>query len=286
MPNWCYNHLTIESGSNGDEQGFKVFKTKLFLMKEDLEQNKNVWTGVCDYFVGREDDHETNWYDHNCRVYGAKWQPDVEEFLSGYDEASGDCLTISFDSAWSPLTEFTKKLAQIYNLRIDHQFEETGNWFAGQLLVDGSDVEEEWSAGYWEGIYRLDSDNFFEQVSNDFECWVENIEAEDDVTEEEWMELVTEEFESHMDDLSFLSGKELEGLKNDFIQYAKETFNEKKIEEASGLKVHTYYLVEGRIAKFTGYNTYSGYQFNDKTGWFSFKESLPEGIVLSEQQSF
>jgi hypothetical protein len=286
MPNWCYNHLTIESGSNGDEQGFKVFKTKLFLMKEDLEQNKGVWTGVCDYFVGREDDHETDWYEHNCRVYGAKWQPDVEEFINGADNTSGDYITISFDSAWSPLNEFTKKLAEIYNLRIEHQFEETGNDFAGQLIVDGSDVEEEWSAGYWEGTYRLDSDNFFEQVSNEFEYWTENIELDGDATDEEWLEGAEEEFESHSSDLRFLSTKELNELKDDFIKFVQESQKEKQIEKASGLSVHTYYVVEGRIAKFTGYNTHSGYQFNDKKGWFAFKESLPEGITLSEKQEF
>jgi hypothetical protein len=96
---------------------------------------------------------------------------------------------------------------------------------------------------------------------------------------------VKEEFESHKSDLYFLSGSELTELENDFVEFATESYDENTIQKESGLVVHTYYVVEGRVAKFIGYNNHSGFQFNDKTGWFAHKE-IPAGIELSETQNF
>ena len=46
-----------------------------------------------------------NWYDWHCNYWGTKWDVDVQD--NGYD-SSGDetYINLSFDSAWSPPTEW------------------------------------------------------------------------------------------------------------------------------------------------------------------------------------
>jgi hypothetical protein len=284
MPNWCSNFLTITPSSNDAEgKGFKNFKAKMSLVQDDMNETKEVWTGVCDYFVGHEDDFETNWYDHNCRVYGAKWQVSLEDFVGNYDDQD-DCITLSFDSAWSPLTEFSKKLAGIYNLNIEHQYEERGNWFAGQLIVDGDEVIEEWSDGYWEGLYKIDSDHFFEMISNDFECWTEDVMEE--ISSYDSEEVVTEKATEYFDEkeLEFLTTDELDELRNDFVKYVKEELVNNKIVEEAGLEQWKYYMIDGKPSRFVGYSN-NAFNFNNKEGWFNLKE-LPKEIELSETQTF
>jgi hypothetical protein len=284
MPNWCSNFLTITPSSNDAEgKGFKNFKAKMSLVEDDLKETKQVWTGVCDYFVGHEDDFESDWYEHNCRVYGAKWQVQLEDFI-GNSSDQDDCITLSFDSAWSPLTEFTKKLASIYNLNIEHQFDESGNWFAGQLVVDGDEVVEEWSDGYWEGLYKLDSDHFFEMISNDFECWTEDVMEE--ISSYDSEEVVTEKATEYFDEkeLGFLTTDELDELRNDFVKYVKEELVNNKIVEEAGLELWKYYMIDGKPSRFVGYSN-DAFNFNNKEGWFNLKE-LPKEIELSETQTF
>lgn len=284
MPNWCSNFVTISPSSNDTEgKGFKNFKAKMSLIQDDMTETKEVWTGVCDYFVGHEDDYESNWYDHNCRMYGAKWQPSLEDFVSNYSDQD-DSITLSFDSAWSPLTEFSKKLAIAFNLNIEHQFEEMGNDFAGQLVVDGDEVMEEWSAGYWEGLYQIDDDHFFESISNEFECWTEDLmdEIDSNDTDEEVTEKATEYFDNR--EMDFLPKDKLEELRNDFINSVKEEIKNNKIIEASGLELWKYYTIDGKPSRLIGYSN-NAFNFNNKEGWFSLTE-LPAGIELSEFQTF
>lgn len=241
MPNWCWNHLTISSSDN-DENGIKQFRAKLLFMVEDMESSPEVWGGAFDYLVGRADDYDevNGWYDHNIREYGSKWQKSAKDFIESLED-DGETITISFDSAWSPVTEFSKKLSKQYRLNIEHTFDEQGDWFAGRLIVDDGEVEEEFCDTYYKGTYKIDSCDFWEQLTNNMECWFDDIDEADDYYQSTLKELKT-----------FLSTEELAQFNKDYNEALDTARIEQEMIEASGLENWKNYEVAGEEMLFIG----------------------------------
>ncbi len=73
-----------------------------------------------------------NWYDWHCNYWGTKWDVDAVED----DETDEECISLGFDSAWSPPTEWLKKVAKDYpSLEFLLEYEEGGCAFKGTLEI-------------------------------------------------------------------------------------------------------------------------------------------------------
>jgi hypothetical protein len=219
MPNWCWNNLII-SPSDSDEsgEGMKRLRAKLLFMVEDMTANPKVWGGSYDYLVGRENDWDEieGWYYHNLRVYGSKWQKSAEDFIEAVED-DGECITMGFQSAWSPVVGFTQLLSSQYRLHIEHTFDETGDWYAGKLVVDSGEILEEFCLDYYAGTYKIDEDLFWHEIRSNMECWVEDDEDE-----------ARSQYASTLKQLDFLSPEELKQLDDEFNKALTDYQNENK----------------------------------------------------------
>ena len=277
MPNWCFNSVTITaSESDSTQEGIKRFRAKLLFMEDDMKSNPKVWGGAYDYLVGREDDwnEEGGWYEHNIRVYGSKWQKSAEDFLSVVED-DGECISMSFDSAWSPVTGFTKLLSSQYRLHIEHTFDETGDWYAGKLLVDDGIVLDEFCMEYYAGTYRIDADYFWHEIQNNMEYWFE-----------EDMDEIKENYERTLEQLDFLDEgelKEFERLYKEGLEIAKTRQKMEKKAEKVGLKHHNDYLIDGKKLKYSGW-VHDSYNFYDEQRQYVHFKKLPKGIVPVEEE--
>jgi hypothetical protein len=76
-----------------------------------------------------------NWYDWHCNNWGTKWDVDVQD--NGYDSSEDEeYINLSFESAWSPPTEWLNKVAQDYpSLKFLLEYEECGCAFKGTLEI-------------------------------------------------------------------------------------------------------------------------------------------------------
>ena len=73
-----------------------------------------------------------NWYDWHCNYWGTKWDVDAEED----DCEDEERISMGFDSAWSPPSEWLKKVAQDYpSLKFLLEYEEGGCAFKGTLEI-------------------------------------------------------------------------------------------------------------------------------------------------------
>jgi hypothetical protein len=165
MPNWVYNHLTID-GSKEEIAKVKAqvgatVKTKYkgadevdeFVDREPIFSFMNIlpppedkldeYHAVHGYADGKKSgDTEYNWYNFNVREWGTKWDARDVDLL----EDDETYLHYKFDTAWSPPTEVIAKLAeQNPNLKITLEYREEQGW-GGEIAFNGSTAEvvKEW----------------------------------------------------------------------------------------------------------------------------------------------
>ena len=82
----------------------------------------------------------TNWYDWCCANWGTKWGAyDVTEWNVFENEA-----TVSFNTAWSPPTEFLINASKLYpDLQFKNTYCDEGGGFLGwDIISDGEKVDE------------------------------------------------------------------------------------------------------------------------------------------------
>lgn len=73
-----------------------------------------------------------NWYDWHCNYWGTKWDVDATED----DSDDVERISLGFDSAWSPPSEWVKKVAKDYpSLEFLLEYEEGGCAFKGTLEI-------------------------------------------------------------------------------------------------------------------------------------------------------
>jgi hypothetical protein len=264
--------IITSSESDTTQEGIKRLRAKLLFMEDDMKANPKVWGGAYDYLVGREDDWDEvdGWYEHNIRVYGSKWQKSAEEFLSVLED-DDETITMHFDSAWSPVTGFAKLLSSQYRLHIEHTYDESGDWYAGKLVVDDGDVLEEFCLDYYAGIYRIDEDLFWHEIDNNMEYWFE-----DDMAE------IKESYERTLKQLDFLNAEELKRFNTLYKEGLKYAKKKNKMEKVAGLEHWKEYMVNGQKLKYTGWNDI--YRFYDENNGYVEFEKLPEGITPAEKE--
>ena len=183
MPNWVFNHLTIDGSKEDiakvkaqvgavvkrkykgvDEVDEKIDEEPIFSFMNILpppEDKLDEYHAVHGYANGEKTgDTEYNWYNFNVREWGTKWDArDVE--LIDDDETF---LHYKFDTAWSPPNEVIAKLAeQNPNLNLSLEYREEQGW-GGEINFTGSSVEvvKEWD------IPETHAEEI--EVNNDY-CW-------------------------------------------------------------------------------------------------------------------
>lgn len=183
MPNWVFNHLTID-GSKEDIAKVKaqvgaVVKTKykgvdevdeevdrepIFSFMNILpppEDKLDEYHAVHGYADGKKSgDTEYNWYNFNVREWGTKWDARDVDLL----EDDETYLHYKFDTAWSPPTEVIAKLAeQNPNLNLTLEYREEQGW-GGEVNFNGSVtvVVKEWD------VPETHAEEI--EVNNDY-CW-------------------------------------------------------------------------------------------------------------------
>ena len=167
MPNWVFNHLTIE-GSEGDIAKVKAQLNKPFTKQFNLEDKEQVlysnpviafWNIIAppedkldEYFGvhgysdgGKKGDTEYNWYNFNKNKWGTKWDigvaDGVEYSETELQEESDTSLHYRFDTAWSPPTPAIQELSKQYpELKITLSYEEESEWGGEIEYLAGEEV--------------------------------------------------------------------------------------------------------------------------------------------------
>ena len=183
MPNWVFNHLTIDGSKEDiakvkaqvgavvkrkykgvDEVDEKIDEEPIFSFMNILpppEDKLDEYHAVHGYANGEKTgDTEYNWYNFNVREWGTKWDARDVDLL----EDDETYLHYKFDTAWSPPTEVIAKLAeQNPNLNLSLEYREEQGW-GGEINFTGSSVEvvKEWD------VPETHAEEI--EVNNDY-CW-------------------------------------------------------------------------------------------------------------------
>lgn len=149
MPNWCCNIITI----TGDVDKIKTVTDIL----NGLGDKDSVFVAL----IGNEPDYNPeDWYEHNRRWFGTKWDVYKDECNL---EITEDCINMSPSTAWSPPVPFCITMADKYDVTVEISYFESGGDFAGKVTVrNGSVTEDEYK--YMEGLFVLDTDNFWYEL--------------------------------------------------------------------------------------------------------------------------
>ena len=183
MPNWVYNHLTIEGSEedinkvkaqvgavvkrkykSADEVNEEVDEEPIFSFMNILpppEDKLDEYHAVHGYTGGEKTgDTKYNWYNFNVREWGTKWDARDVDLLEEHKTS----LHYKFDTAWSPPTPVIEKLAQQNpNLNITLEYREEQGW-GGEVAFTGSSMEviKEWDV----------PDSHAEEIeANHGDCW-------------------------------------------------------------------------------------------------------------------
>ena len=183
MPNWVFNHLTIDGSKEDiakvkaqvgavvkrkykgvDEVDEKIDEEPIFSFMNILpppEDKLDEYHAVHGYTGGEKTgDTEYNWYNFNVREWGTKWDARDVDLLEEHKTS----LHYKFDTAWSPPTPVIEKLAQQNpNLNITLEYREEQGW-GGEVNFNGSVtvVVKEWD------VPETHAEEI--EVNNDY-CW-------------------------------------------------------------------------------------------------------------------
>ncbi|NBT76266.1 MAG: hypothetical protein EBT15_09935 [Betaproteobacteria bacterium] len=171
MPNWVSNSLFItgETASDIDEvvaqltrpipqkvEGKIVFEPTEFSFWNVIAPEREKWD---DYFsIADGTEPRDNWYNWNINNWGAKWDAN-----DTYIERADTNLSISFETAWSPVEPVVVRLSlQFRHLHFSYSYEEEQGW-GGEVEYEAGEASErkEWdipnSHKEYEERDRLDS---------------------------------------------------------------------------------------------------------------------------------
>ncbi len=128
--------------------------------------------------------------------FGTKW------FDAEWNRESDTDATLSGDSAWSPPSEFFRKLSIVYALAIESEYQEPGNDFGGYYNCSNGEVVRDDSYSYNYFLLLSDKNYFMEKICGDIEFG----------TYEDY-----EDFVKHNEDVvAVLSSEEINEIKEQF----------------------------------------------------------------------
>ena len=188
MANYCWNKALI----TGPKETLDIIEERF--RKYD-EMDDFTFTQFSRMVLGLDPEvvpeHETNDELFNrIYTYGTKWwEFDIERDGDNWLELCGS-------SAWSPPLGLLTKMTEVFDVKIEGEYAESGCDFGGFYTIENGECEDN-EMTYFE--YELESDRdeaigrLIDQINDD---WFDIKYAEDNykqyLTEEEWNELVTE----------------------------------------------------------------------------------------------
>ena len=155
MANHCNNFVTF----NGSEDNIRQLVNKF----NNCE--KTLWRDLFYEFVNLDINPNADVY----KEFGTKWfDPYVQaEQLSGDDSY----ITISGESAWSPIIEFAHKICKQFNVTAEGEYDEGGLDFGGFYEIDSAGNVSDREYNYL--TYRYLSEGI-EGVYNELEFYIED----------------------------------------------------------------------------------------------------------------
>jgi len=179
MPNWCSNFISFE----GNEKAMETFRKDV----ASIEDGHCIFTALTDY---KEEWCNDDW----CNEFGTKWSVTMDDDIR-HSVENNDYFNC--ETAWSPCTEFVKKVCKKYGIEGRIEYSESGSDFGGivEIDVNGDEVSRE-DMTYDEYEYKhIGTECFFDNfVFSVQEGW---IESEEDIrkdypfaTEEDMLELI------------------------------------------------------------------------------------------------
>lgn len=210
MPNWCNNDLSI----TGPKKTINIIKDKLIESKKDDNDATGIGeVRIFETLIGSKiDEANGDWYNHNLQRYGTKWDVAMSDAIVSKNriDSKTEEITMTFDTAWSPPIEFCTNLSKLYpDLAIRLFYSESGCDFSGEFVIDkelGSYSEE---YGYYEGLYLLRKEVWWESIEYCIELAIEDDES----------------FKSFSDNHSYISEDDIDALK-EIYKEIKKSFKE------------------------------------------------------------
>ena len=188
MANNCYNWACIE----GSKESLDLLQARV---REAKEFDDSLFYPTFYSVLGIPlPESDTDEYTE----FGTKW------FDAEWDRDSDTSATLTGDSAWSPASEFFRKLSEVYNLTITSEYSESGNDFGGYYDCKDGEVtrDEQFSYSYFEWMQDKDAymSNLMEHIIHGtYEDYEDYASSNEDVVAE-------------------LSPKDIEEIKEQFNQ--------------------------------------------------------------------
>jgi hypothetical protein len=148
MANYCYNHAAFTP--NGSLENLELFRSA-------ISKYDGKCIGSTEFFeiLDSEAPESFNAYDE----FGSRWfEVDVDDM--------GDLIVLSGSSAWSPVSEFFRKLCVKFNLNVESTFEEPGCDFGGYYDVSDGEVVRDKTFTY--NQYQWLEGMFYESIDPDY----------------------------------------------------------------------------------------------------------------------
>lgn len=186
MANHCWNWSCIE----GTKESLDLLQARL---KEAKASDDALYYTTFHHVLGISLPESTSdvYHDFGTRWFDAEWYRDSDTSAS-----------LTGDSAWSPPSEFFRKLSEVYNLTITSEYSESGNDFGGYYDCKDGEVtrDDQYSYSYYE--WTIDKDAY---MSNLMEHIIHG-------TYEDYEDYVS----SNQDVVAELSPKDIEEIKEQF----------------------------------------------------------------------
>jgi hypothetical protein len=148
MANYCYNHAAFTP--NGSLENLELFRSA-------ISKYRGKCIGSTEFFeiLGSEAPESFDAYNE----FGSRWfDLDVDDM--------GDLIVLSGSSAWSPVSEFFRKLCVKFNLNVESTFEEPGCDFGGYYDVSDGEVVRDKTFTY--NQYQWLEGMFYESIDPDY----------------------------------------------------------------------------------------------------------------------
>jgi len=151
MANNCYNSASIE----GSKEMLDLFELRLAEATKEIHHlhwetfhkvlNKPLVDGV------------------SYEQFGSRW------FIPFWERHSATSGVLSGDSAWSPVSEFFRKLSDVYQLEIQSEYEECGSDFGGWYDCKNGEVTKDKTTSYHAFRFIEEDTEFFYSLIEDIE---------------------------------------------------------------------------------------------------------------------
>jgi len=165
MANNCYNWASIE----GSKEMLDLFELRL---EEANKEQSHLWWETYFAVLGKPIEEGISY-----EVFGSRW------FHADWERQSETSGVLNGDSAWSPVSEFFRKLSEVYQLEIESEYEECGSDFGGWYNCKNGEVSKDVCTSYHAFRFIQEDTEFFYTLLADIEddsSW----ESIDDMDEE------------------------------------------------------------------------------------------------------